>query len=71
MIAGASSVQMHVFFPVNKSSNIFGSWIAEKAGRAQKAAENGKQRKLHNDVKQLTGKGNKQTAAVIAKMENY
>lgn len=69
MIAGASSV--HVFFPVNKSSNIFGSWIAEKAGRAQKAAENGKQRKLHNDVKQLTGKGNKQTAAVIAKMENY
>lgn len=43
---------------------IFGSWIAEKAGRAQKAAENGKQRKLHNDVKQLTGKGNEQTAAV-------
>lgn len=60
---------MHVFFPVNKSSNIFGSWIAEKAGRAQKAAENGKQRKLHK-AKQLTGKGNKQTAAVTAKMEN-
>lgn len=42
-------------------------WIAEKAERAQKTAENGKEKKLYNILKQLTGKKNKQTAAVKSK----
>lgn len=42
-------------------------WIAEKAERAQKTAENGKEKKLYNILKQLTGKENKQTAAVKSK----
>lgn len=38
-----------------------------EAERAQKAAENGRQKELYNIVEQLTGKGNKQTAAVKRK----
>ena len=39
-------------------------WLAEKAERAQTAAENGRQKELYSIVKQLTGQHKKQTAAV-------
>ncbi|XP_062604700.1 uncharacterized protein LOC134266492 [Saccostrea cucullata] len=42
-------------------------WMAEKAERAQKAAENGRQKELYSIVKQLTRKSNKQTAVVKSK----
>lgn len=38
-------------------------WIAEKAERAQKTAENGREKKLYTILKQLTGKENKQTSS--------
>ncbi|KAL7874949.1 hypothetical protein SRHO_G00059190 [Serrasalmus rhombeus] len=36
-------------------------WVAEKAERAQNAAENGKQKELHNIVRQLTKQGSRPT----------
>lgn len=40
---------------------------SRKSRKAQKTAENGKEKKLYNILKQLTGKENKQTAAVKSK----
>jgi len=42
-------------------------WTAEKAERAQNAAENGRHKELYNIIKQLTKRGNRQTAAVKSK----
>ena len=42
-------------------------WVAEKAQRAQAAAENGRQKELYSIVKQLTGHNNRQVAAVRSK----
>nr|KAG5687784.1 hypothetical protein BaRGS_025678 [Batillaria attramentaria] len=42
-------------------------WMAQTAEQAQKAAENGQQKKLYNIVKQLTGQRNRQAAAVKSK----
>ena len=39
-------------------------WMAEKAERAQNAAENGRQKELYSIVKQLTRQSNRQTATV-------
>ena len=39
-------------------------WLSERAQMAQNAAENGRQKEIFSIVKQLTGKANKQTAAV-------
>ena len=41
--------------------------MAEKAERAQNAAENGRQKELYSIVKQLTGQNNRQIAAVKSK----
>ena len=42
-------------------------WMAEKADRAQHAAENGQQKELYSIVKQLAGQSNRQAAAVKSK----
>nr|KAG5709173.1 hypothetical protein BaRGS_028629 [Batillaria attramentaria] len=42
-------------------------WMAQTAEQAQKATENGQQKKLYSIVKQLTGQRNRQAAAVKSK----